>query len=133
MMSEKRFTYGSDVYWVKDNYKNVELLPIDVLILLNEQDKELDKYRTENAELHITILEIEKKVDEQQSTIQELERKVKKYAKIGEEQLKQIIELQEENEQLRRLFEEMKQPITINLTEEDEKELRKLLGLIDDE
>lgn len=42
-------------------------------------------------------------------------------------------ELAEENEQLRRLFEEMKQPITINLTEEDEKELRKLLGLIDDE
>ena len=41
--------------------------------------------------------------------------------------------LHEENEQLRRLFEEMKQPITINLTEEDEKELRKLLGLIDDE
>ncbi len=37
------------------------------------------------------------------------------------------------NEQLRRLFKEMKQPITINLTEEDEKELRKLLGLIDDE
>lgn len=68
-MSEKRFTYGSDFYWVKDNYKNVELLPIDVLILLNEQDKELDKYRTENAELHITILEIEKKVDEQQATI----------------------------------------------------------------
>lgn len=41
--------------------------------------------------------------------------------------------LRKENEQLRRLFEEMKQPITINLTEEDEKELRKLLGLIDDE
>ena len=38
-----------------------------------------------------------------------------------------------ENEQLRRLFVEMKQPITINLTEEDEKELRKLLGLIDEE
>ena len=44
-----------------------------------------------------------------------------------------VKELEEENEQLRRLFEEMKQPITINLTEEDEKELRKLLGLIDDE
>ena len=41
--------------------------------------------------------------------------------------------LAEENEQLRRLFEEMEQPITINLTEEDAKELRKLLGLIDDE
>ena len=72
-MSEKRFTYGSDVYWVKDNYKNVELLPIDVLILLNEQDKELDKYRTENAELHITILENEKEIDEQQATIRKLQ------------------------------------------------------------
>ena len=41
--------------------------------------------------------------------------------------------LSKENEELRRLFEEMKQPRTINLTEEDEKELRKLLGLIDDE
>lgn len=43
------------------------------------------------------------------------------------------VKIKEENDQLRRLFEEMKQPITINLTEEDEKELRKLLGLIDDE
>ena len=49
------------------------------------------------------------------------------------EQQATISALKEENEQLRRLFEEMKQPITINLTEEDEKELRKLLGLIDDE
>jgi len=72
-MSEKRFIYGYDVYWVKDNYKNVELLPIDVLILLNEQDKELDKYRTENAELHITILENEKEIDEQQATINKLQ------------------------------------------------------------
>ena len=49
------------------------------------------------------------------------------------EQQDTISALKEENEELRRLFEEMKQPITINLTEEDEKELRKLLGLIDDE
>ena len=41
--------------------------------------------------------------------------------------------LAEENEQLRRLFEEKEQPIAINLTEEDAKELRKLLGLIEDE
>jgi len=41
--------------------------------------------------------------------------------------------LKEENEQLRRLFEEKEQPIAINLTEEDAKELRKLLGLINDE
>lgn len=45
---------------------------------------------------------------------------------------KRIVELEEENEKLRRLFEKMKQPITINLTKEDEKELRKLLGLVDD-
>ena len=87
----------------------------------NEKDKRM------------TALNVTKKLNEQQATITELERKLKKYAKIGEEQLKQIIELQEENEQLRRLFEEMKQPITINLTVEDEKELRKLLGLIEDE
>jgi hypothetical protein len=49
------------------------------------------------------------------------------------EQQATISALKEENEQLRRLFVEMKQPITINLTEEDEKELRKLLGLIEDE
>ena len=41
--------------------------------------------------------------------------------------------LAEENEQLRRLFEENEQPITINLSEEDAKELRKLLGLVEDE
>ena len=41
--------------------------------------------------------------------------------------------LAEENEQLRRLFEEKEQPITINLSEEDAKELRKLLGLVEDE
>ena len=52
--------------------------------------------------------------------------------KLNEQQAT-ISKLEEENEQLRGLFEEMKQPITINLTEEDEKELRKLLGLIDDE
>ena len=52
--------------------------------------------------------------------------------KLNEQQAT-ISKLEEENEQLRRLFEEMKRPTTINLTEEDEKELRKLLGLIDDE
>lgn len=60
----------------------------------------------------MTALEVTKKLNEQEAI---------------------ITALKEENEQLRRLFEEMKQPITINLTEEDEKELRKLLGLIDDE
>ena len=95
MVSEKRFTYGSDVYWVKDNYKNVELLPIDVLILLNEQDKELDKYRTENAELHITILEIEKKVDEQQATITELEKNFDDLTKWASEISKRNIVLDE--------------------------------------
>ena len=111
-MSEKRF-------------KGIKILgkePNEIFI----KDKEKDYYiRTEDEVVDL--------LNEQQATITELERKLKKYAKIGEEQLKQIIELQEENEQLRRLFEEMKQPITINLTVEDEKELRKLLGLIEDE
>ena len=40
--------------------------------VLNEQDDELHKYRTENAGLHITILENEKEIDEQQATIQSL-------------------------------------------------------------
>ena len=69
----------------------------------------------------------------QQATITELEKEVNLLRPTNLEQYEQIQKLQEENEQLRRLFEEMKQPITINLTEEDEKELRKLLGLIDDE
>ena len=105
-MSEKRFIYGSDVYWVKDNYKNVELLPIDVLILLNEQDKELDKYRTENAELHITILEIEKKFDEQQATIRKLQdlcgESDGQNAKLRQEikELKAQLREKEEDEQL---------------------------------
>lgn len=101
--------------------------------VIEAQEKELknkDEMISEFIERHSEDIV---KISELQATIQELERKVKKYAKIGEEQLKQIIELQEENEQLRRLFEEMKQPITINLTVEDEKELRKLLGLIEDE
>ena len=96
-MSEKRFTYGSDVYWVKDNYKDVELLPIDVLILLNEQDKELDKYRTENAELHITILENKKEIDEQQATIEQLQRICETINSL----YNKINHLKEENEQLK--------------------------------
>mgnify|MGYP007038183338 CR=1 FL=1 len=47
-----------------------------------------------------------------------------------EEVCEKLNELSEENEKLRRLFEAMERPITINLTEEDEKELRNLLGLI---
>ena len=62
-----------------------------------------------------------------------LEKEVNLLRPTNIEQYEQIQKLQEENEKLRRLFVEMKQPITIDLTEEDEKELRKLLGLIDDE
>ncbi len=80
--------------------------------------------------VELTAREVVDLLNEQQATIEELERKVKKYAKIGEEQLKQIIELQDI---CRQSDGKMKQPTTINLTEEDEKELRKLLGLIDDE
>ena len=64
-MSEKRFTTKNIIcsnYCVWDNndkpYGNDE-----VVDLLNEQDNELHKYRTENAKLHIDILEIEKEVE----------------------------------------------------------------------
>ena len=65
-------------------------------------------------------------LNEQQATISQLQ-------DLCGESDSENAKLRIENKQLRRLFEEMKQPITINLTEEDEKELRKLLGLIDDE
>lgn len=89
-----------------------------------------EQYFIKTKNKHYTGDEVADLLNEQQATIEELERKVKKYAKIGEEQLKQIIELQD---LCRQSDGKMKQPITINLTEEDEKELRKLLGLIDDE
>lgn len=79
----------------------------------------------ENDE-RMTALNVTKKLNEQQATIQSLQ-------DLCGESDSENAKLRIENEQLRRLFEEMKQPITINLTEEDEKELRKLLGLIDDE
>ena len=44
---------------------------------LNEQDNELHKYRNENAELHITILENEKEIGEQQDTIKKQEEIIK--------------------------------------------------------
>ena len=78
---------------------------------LTDQEYMRLKKITDNGEL-ITLGEVVDLLNEQQAIIKSLK---------------------EENEKLRRLFEEMKQPITINLTEEDEKELRKLLGLIDDE
>ena len=65
-------------------------------------------------------------LNEQQATIRKLQ-------DLCGESDSENAKLRIENEQLRRLFVEMKQPITINLTEEEEKELRKLLGLIDDE
>jgi len=72
-MSEKRFKltteedicYCEYTYWKGDEPLGME----EVVDVLNEQDDELHKYRTENAELHITILENGKEIDEQQSTI----------------------------------------------------------------
>lgn len=64
---------------------------------------------------------------------EQLKRQIEIEKKWQLEKDRYYVKIKEENDQLRRLFEEMKQPITINLTEEDEKELRKLLGLIDDE
>ena len=136
LMSEKRFELEISSFSGKhmkflnilDNGKRLN--SEEIVDLLNEQQATIRRLQDlcgesdgENAKLRI-----ENK--EQQATIEELERKVKKYAKIGEEQLKQIIELQDI---CRQSDGKMKQPITINLTEEDEKELRKLLGLIDDE
>ena len=75
-MTEKRFklTIEEDIcyceytYWKGDEPLGME----EVVDVLNEQDDELHKYRTENAELHITILENEKEIDEQQATIQRM-------------------------------------------------------------
>ena len=75
-MSEKRFKltteedicYCEYTYWKGDEPLGME----EVVDVLNEQDDELHKYRTENAGLHITILENEKEIDEQQATIQSL-------------------------------------------------------------
>ena len=66
---KKRFTFtvAYDTPFFYDN--DYPLEPKEVVDLLNEQDDELHKYRTENAELHITILENEKEIGEQQATI----------------------------------------------------------------
>ena len=69
-MNEKRFSIelqNNDIY---DKETNTFYCDNDSICnLLNEQDDELHKYRTENAELHITILENGKEIDEQQATI----------------------------------------------------------------
>ena len=91
-MTEKRFklTIEEDIcyceytYWKGDEPLGME----EVVDVLNEQDDELHKYRTENAELHITILENEKEIDEQQATIDKLK---------------------EENEQLRQELKDIKE------------------------
>ena len=116
-MSEQRFVYHEEYFPL--NVREIidtEIEEVydceDATDVLNEQQTIIERLKKENEQLKHQI-EIEKKW--------QLE-KDRYYVKI-----------KEENDQLRRLFEEMKQPITINLTEEDEKELRKLLGLIDDE
>ena len=50
-MIEQRFIYGSDGYWIKDNENDVELLPIDVVILLNEQQATITELKEENEQL----------------------------------------------------------------------------------
>ena len=96
---------SDDGFWFEERYS-------DVVELLNEQQATIKEYK-ENWD---DMVELATKTSLRNVELDE-----------------QIGRLQRENEQLRRLFVEMKQPITINLTEEDEKELRKLLGLIDDE
>ena len=113
---KKKYLYEYSMFFECNDGSKCQILEDDVCDLLNEQQATINQLQ---SELELTS-------GEKLFSRRELERKVK-------EQEATINKLKEENEQLRRLFEEMKQPITINLTEEDEKELRKLLGLIDDE
>ena len=116
------------------------------------------KERGSDKIIHIKIMEgkhefvdFMKKVNEQQELIEELQvsdemgwKRAEMFEKKCPKELHnkkmyikrleyKVQKFKEENEQLRRLFEEKEQPIAINLTEEDAKELRKLLGLIEDE
>jgi len=87
-MSEKRFVQCEIEYGFANttNIKKIDGIydmqgektyRIEQIVdVLNEQDNELHKYRTKNAELHITILENEKEIDEQQDQIKDLERKL---------------------------------------------------------
>lgn len=129
-MSEKRFksTIDEDTmsimpYLVSDKEEECFYNLEGCVDLLNEQQELIEELKVSDEMGWKRAERFEKKCPKElynkKMYIKRLEYKVQKF--------------KEENEQLRRLFEEMKQPITINLTEEDEKELRKLLGLIDDE
>lgn len=116
------------------------LSPSEIVDLLNTMSNDI-----EEVEISIKLFEDDvqikdKKIEEQQSTIQflqdeivELKKDIDIYKYEEKKHSKSARKLYEENEQLRRLFVEIKRPITIDLTEEDEKELRNLLGLIEDE
>ena len=153
--------FDEHTFFVWDNVKEERMTALEVTKRLNEQQSTIQSLKEDKAiaEDYANIFEKEnvklrKQIDEQQATIRklqdlcgesdgenaklrlknkELQEEIKLLKPTNIEQYEQIVQLQEENEQLRRLFEEMKQPTTINLTEEDEKKLRKLLGLIDDE
>ena len=93
LTTEEDICYCEYTYWKGDEPLGME----EVVDVLNEQDDELHKYRTENAGLHITILENEKEIDEQQATIEQLQRICETINSL----YNKINHLKEENEQLK--------------------------------
>lgn len=154
-MSEKTFTFGAvspNVAMIK--YKGKPMNIDEVVNKLNEQlsiinrnkismntmISNMEKLEKENRELNsikkfaekngINIFDIDTVFHNCWNDNANLVAKIKKQKdEINYWKNKYANVVKEVN----RLFKEMKQPITINLTKEDEKELRKLLGLIDDE
>ena len=108
MMSEKRFYLENDE-WVKYEYSEIREYVDEKHISIPLRNDELCKLLNE-------LYEENQRLRNDCSILVQSNQEYRK-----------------ENEQLRRLFEEKEQPITINFTEEDAKELRKLLGLVDDE
>ena len=101
-MSEKRFIVIEEGVEredtvIEDTITKERYNEYGIVDVLNEQDDELHKYRTENAGLHITILENEKEIDEQQATIEQLQRICETINSL----YNKINHLKEENEQLK--------------------------------
>ena len=133
MMSEKRFksvidedTMSIMPYLVSDKEEECFYNLQGCVDLLNEQQDIIGEQKIAIDELITDYKNLEKENEK-------LKQEIKQYWKYRDKWKQEAKELKKENGQLRRLFEEMKQPKTINLTEEDEKELRKLLGLINNE
>ena len=148
-MSEQRFTYDKPIVafskgGINDNVtgKTYEFTMDTVLDLLNGQQDQIIYWKHKVGSLLWILSQFDKEkvkklleelLNEQQATIEQLQDLCGKSDGENSHLRIENKRLQEENEKLRRLFVEIKRPITIDLTEEDEQELRKLLGLIDDE